>query len=97
MQNQQMIFDLTRNHDVVIDILDDFTLERCEFDFASHSLEDSGTGGESEIACNSSKLSSSFLLEFKSLFSVPFLKHAKETTTSPFFKTCTPDSLRESV
>mmetsp|Transcript_16360 Transcript_16360/g.34659 ORF Transcript_16360/g.34659 Transcript_16360/m.34659 type:complete len:97 (+) Transcript_16360:37-327(+) len=96
MENQQIYFDLTCNHDVVIDILDDFALETLEVKFP-HTFKDSGIGGESEIACNTSKHSPSLLTEFKSLFNVPFLPHAKDPATSPFLKTCAPDSLRELV
>jgi hypothetical protein len=95
MENQQ-IFDLTCNHDVIIDIIDDFALERCEADF-THALEDSGKGGESEIAHNSPKRGS-LLTEFRSLFNVPFLPtRTMDPMTSSFLKTCTPNSLRELV
>ncbi len=93
-KERKITTDLTCNHDVVIDIFDDFALERSEADLG-YTLQDSGKGGESEIACNSSKHSPSLLTEFKRLFNIPF--HASDLTTSPFLKTYTPVSRRELV
>jgi hypothetical protein len=89
--------DLTCNHDVVIDILDDFALDRC-VEANAHAFANSGYGGESEIASNSSPRRLSLLNDLKSRLNLMLHSYAEDPVkTSPFLKTCAPDSVKELV